>query len=147
MLAVIVAIVATAAVASAYLMTRQSATKSPETTRLRWGASIMGIAFVAIVAVFCIAVWMFDSANDVVAIVGVITGLLGTVIGTFFGVQVGSAGTQAVTTAAGDAARAAGEAQKAAERAGRAVDELTSTQAGPASPPASPGRLTPPHAE
>jgi hypothetical protein len=129
LLAIVVAVVA-AAIASAFLMTRAPSSESAETTRLRWGASIMGVAFVAIVAVFCIAVWMFDSANDVVATVGVITGLMGTVIGTFFGVQVGATGTQTATNAATEAARAAGEAQQAAESAAHAVEELASAQGG-----------------
>jgi cytochrome bd-type quinol oxidase subunit 2 len=126
LLGVIVALVAAAAVGSAFLMTRQAANDSAETTRLKWGAAITAVAFVAIVAVFCMAVWMFDSANDVVATVGVITGLMGTVIGTFFGVQVGSAGTQTATTAALQAARAA---DQAAESAGRAVQEATAARA------------------
>ena len=124
LLGVIVALVAAAAVGSAFLMTRQAANDSPETTRLKWGAAITAVAFVAIVAVFCLAVWMFDSANDVVATVGVITGLMGTVIGTFFGVQVGSAGTQTATAAALEAARAA---ERAADSAGRAAQEATRT--------------------
>jgi uncharacterized BrkB/YihY/UPF0761 family membrane protein len=126
LLGVIVALVAAAAVGSAFLMTRHADNDSPETTRLKWGAAITAVAFVAIVAVFCMAVWMFDSANDVVATVGVITGLMGTVIGTFFGVQVGSAGTQTATTAALQAARAA---DQAAESAGRAVQEATAARA------------------
>jgi flagellar basal body-associated protein FliL len=134
LLAVIVALVAAAAVGSAYLMTRQGASDNPETTRVKWGAAMTAIAFVAIVAVFGIAVWMFDTANDVVATVGVITGLMGTVIGTFFGVQVGSSGTQTATNAAVEAARFAGQAQaeakQAAESAGRAVQEAAAAKAG-----------------
>lgn len=120
LLGVIVALVAAAAVGSAFLMTRGPVNETPDITRLKWGASITAIAFVAIVAVFCIAAWMFDSANDVVATVGVITGLIGTVIGTFFGVQVGSTGTQAATNAAVQAANAA---ERAAESASRAAQD------------------------
>jgi hypothetical protein len=126
LLGVIVALVAAAAVGSAFLMTRQAMNDSPETTRLKWGAAITAVAFVAIVAVFCTAAWMFDDANDVVATVGVITGLMGTVIGTFFGVQVGSAGTQAATAAALEAARAA---ERAADSAGQAVQEAALARA------------------
>jgi uncharacterized BrkB/YihY/UPF0761 family membrane protein len=126
LLGVIVALVAVAAVGSAFLMTRQSMNDSPETTRLKWGAAITAVAFVAIVAVFCTAVWMFDDTNDVVATVGVITGLMGTVIGTFFGVQVGSTGTQAATTAALEAARAA---ERAADSASQAVQEAALARA------------------
>jgi hypothetical protein len=120
LLGVIVALVAAAAVGSAFLMTRQAMNDSPETTRLKWGAAITAVAFVAIVAVFCTAAWMFDDANDVVATVGVITGVMGTVIGTCFGVQVGSTGTQAATAAAMEAARAA---ERAADSVGQAVQE------------------------
>ena len=127
LLGVIVALVAAAAVGSAFLMTRNADKDTPETTRLKYGAAITAVAFVAIVAVFCIAVWMFDSANDVVATVGVITGLMGTVIGTFFGVQVGSAGTQAATTAA---ERAALAADQAAVSAGQAVQEAAAARGG-----------------
>jgi hypothetical protein len=129
LLGVIVALVAAAAVGSAFLMTRQAMNDSPETIRLKWGAAITAVAFVAIVAivaVFCTAAWMFDDANDVVATVGVITGLMGTVIGTFFGVQVGSTGTQAATTTALEAARAA---ERAADSAGQAVQEAALARA------------------
>jgi hypothetical protein len=120
LLGVIVALVAASAVGSAFLLTRQGANDSAETMRLKWGAAITAVGFVAIVAVFCIATWMFTTANDVVATVGVITGLMGTVIGTFFGVQVGATGTQAATNAALEAARSA---ERAAENAGRAIQE------------------------
>lgn len=123
LLAVIVGLVAAAAVAAAFLMTRNSANDTPETIRLTWGAAITAVAFVVIVAVFALAVWVFDEANDVVATVGVNTGLMGTVIGTFFGVQVGSAGTQSATTAAIEAARAA---DRAAAQAGLAAQEAAS---------------------
>jgi uncharacterized BrkB/YihY/UPF0761 family membrane protein len=125
LLGVIVALVAAAAVASAFLMSRGAANDTPETTRLKWGAAITAVAFVAIVAVFALAVWLFDEANDVVATVGVITGLMGTVIGTFFGVQVGSAGTQTATSAAVEAARAA---ERAAEHAGLAAQDAVSAR-------------------
>lgn len=134
LLAVIVALVAAAAVGSAYLMTRQGATDTPETTRVKWGAAMTAIAFMAIVAVFGIATWMLDTANDVVATVGVIIGLMGTVIGTFCGVQPGSSRTQTATNAAVEAARIAEQAQlkakQAAESATRAVQETATVRMG-----------------
>jgi hypothetical protein len=121
LLGAIVAVVAVTALASTVIVTRAADDDSAETTRLKWGAAITSVAFVAIVAVFCIAAWMFTTANDVVATVGVITGLMGTVIGTFFGVQVGATGTRTATNAAQEAARAA---ERAAESAGRAAQEV-----------------------
>jgi hypothetical protein len=64
-------------------------------TRIKYGAWLIGAAFVLLGAVFGIAVWRYASAADVVAVVGSVATVAGTILGAFFGAQVGSAGKEA----------------------------------------------------
>jgi hypothetical protein len=78
--------------------------------RIKYGAGLVLAAFVLLALVFAIAVWQFDTAQDVSAAVGAVAGVVGTIIGAFFGVQVGSAGREAAEIGraeAEDAARTA----------------------------------------
>ncbi len=76
-------------------------------TRIRYGAWLIGAAFVLLGAVFCVAVQRYATASDVVAVVGSVATVAGTILGAFFGAQVGSAGKEAAEVRRGHAERAA----------------------------------------
>jgi hypothetical protein len=73
--------------------------------RIKYGAWLIGAAFVLLVVVLGLALWKFQSAADVTAVVGVVAGVVGTVIGTFLGVHVGSAGKEAAESGRAEAER------------------------------------------
>jgi len=80
---------------------------SPEFARVKYGALLIGVAFALLAAVFCVAVWRFNAAADVTAVVGAVTGVVGTVVGAFFGVQVGSSGKEVAEAGRAEAEKAA----------------------------------------
>ena len=67
---------------------------SAELERVRYGARLVGGAFVLLGVVFAIAVWRFTAARDVTAAVGSVATVVGTIIGAFFGIHIGSAGKE-----------------------------------------------------
>lgn len=75
--------------------TPQSAAQNVDMARVRYGAWLIGAAFVLLGVVFGVAVSQFTSAADVTAVVGSVATVTGTIIGAFFGVQVGSSGKEA----------------------------------------------------
>ncbi|MDR2984139.1 MAG: hypothetical protein LBV34_04780 [Nocardiopsaceae bacterium] len=64
-------------------------------TRIKYGAWLIGAAFILLGVVFGVAVWRYTTASDVVAVVGSVATVAGTILGAFFGAQVGSAGKEA----------------------------------------------------
>jgi|SRR6516225_8059718 len=76
-----------------------SAAESPgpnvDMARVKYGAWLIGAAFILLGVVFGVAVSQFTTAADVTAVVGSVTTVVGTIIGAFFGVQVGSSGKEA----------------------------------------------------
>ena len=67
---------------------------SPELARVRYGALLIGAALALLAVIFSVAVWRFNTAADVTAVVGAVAGVVGTIVGAFFGVQVGSSGKE-----------------------------------------------------
>jgi 3-hydroxymyristoyl/3-hydroxydecanoyl-(acyl carrier protein) dehydratase len=63
--------------------------------RVKYGACLVGAAFILLAVVFAIAVYRFTSAADVAAVVASVATVVGTIIGAFFGIQVGTAGKEA----------------------------------------------------
>ncbi len=80
---------------------------SADLVRIKYGAWLIGAAFVLLGLVFGIAIWQFSTAADVTAVVGSVTTVVGTIIGAFFGVQVGSSGKEAAENGRAHAERAA----------------------------------------
>jgi hypothetical protein len=80
-------------------MTQASAIQNPASSadlaRIKYGAWLIGVAFVLLGVVFGVAVSQFTSAADVTAAVGSVATVVGTIIGAFFGVQAGSSGKEA----------------------------------------------------
>jgi len=76
-------------------------------TRIKYGAWLIGAAFVLLGGVFGVAVWRYSSAADVVAVVGSVATVAGTILGAFFGAQVGSAGKEAAEARRAQAERTA----------------------------------------
>jgi hypothetical protein len=76
-------------------------------TRIKYGAWLIGAAFVLLGVVFVIAVWRYQTAADVVAVVGSVATVAGTILGAFFGAQVGSAGKEAAEARRAQAERTA----------------------------------------
>jgi uncharacterized BrkB/YihY/UPF0761 family membrane protein len=66
--------------------------------RVKYGACLVGAAFLLLAVVFGIAVSRFTSAADVAAVVASVATVVGTIIGAFFGIQVGAAGKEAAET-------------------------------------------------
>jgi hypothetical protein len=62
--------------------------------RIRYGAYLIGAAFVLLGTIFGIAVWHYSAASDVVAVVGSVATVAGTILGAFFGAQLGAAGKE-----------------------------------------------------
>jgi len=75
--------------------------------RVKYGAWLVGAAFVLLGVVFGLAVSQFTTAADVTAVVGSVATVVGTIIGAFFGVQVGSSGKEAAEAGRDKAERTA----------------------------------------
>ena len=58
--------------------------------RVKYGAWLVGVAFILLGLVFGIAVSKLTTAADVTAVVGSVATVVGTIIGAFFGVQLAS---------------------------------------------------------
>ena len=84
----------------------ESSTPSPDLERIKYGAWLIGAAFVLLAVVLGIAVWRFTVASDVAAVVGSVATVIGTIVGAFFGVQVGSSGKEAAEAGRAHAERA-----------------------------------------
>lgn len=80
---------------------------STELARIRYGAYLIGAAFVLLGIVFGVAVTQFTSAPDVVAVVGSMATVVGTIVAAFFGIQAASSGKAASDARRGEAERAA----------------------------------------
>lgn len=63
--------------------------------RVKYGACLVGAAFILLAVVFGIAVSRFTAAADVAAVVASVATVVGTIIGAFFGIQVGTSGKEA----------------------------------------------------
>ena len=72
--------------------------------RIRYGACLIGAAFVLLGVVFGIAIMQFKAASDVVAVVGSIATVVGAIVAAFFGIQAASS-----SKAAAEAGRARAE--------------------------------------
>jgi hypothetical protein len=88
-----------------------------ELERVKYGACLVGGAFVLLGVVFGIAVWRFSAARDVTAAVGSVAAVIGTIVGAFFGIHIGSSAKE--TAEAGRAHAEAGRAH--AENIARAA--------------------------
>jgi hypothetical protein len=75
--------------------------------RIKYGAWLIGVAFLFLLLVLVVALFQFDASEDVVAVVGAVTGVVGTIIGAFFGVQVGRADKEEESTRRVEAERKA----------------------------------------
>jgi hypothetical protein len=78
-----------------------------ELTRIKYGAALIGAAFVPLGIVFGVAVSHFTSAPDVVAVVGSVATVVGTIVAAFFGIQAASSGKAAADAGRAQAERAA----------------------------------------
>jgi hypothetical protein len=58
--------------------------------RIRYGACLIGAAFVLLGVVFSVAIMQFKTASDVVAVVGSVATVVGTIVAAFFGIQAAS---------------------------------------------------------
>jgi len=72
--------------------------------RIRYGAFLIGTAFVLLGVVFGVAIMHFKAASDVVAVVGSVATVVGTIVAAFFGIQAASS-----SKAAAEAGRAHAE--------------------------------------
>jgi uncharacterized membrane protein YraQ (UPF0718 family) len=72
--------------------------------RIRYGACLIGAAFVLLGVVFSVAIMHFRTASDVVAVVGSVATVVGTIVAAFFGIQAASS-----SKAAAEAGRAHAE--------------------------------------
>jgi len=72
--------------------------------RIRYGACLIGAAFVLLGVVFGVAIMHFKTATDVVAVVGSVATVVGTIVAAFFGIQAASS-----SKAAAEAGRAHAE--------------------------------------
>jgi hypothetical protein len=90
-----------------------------------WGAIVVIVGLLVIAGVFGGTVWKFSNANNVVAVLGLVTGVVGTVVTAFFGIH--------ATAAAGtDAATAAAYADP--DKAGELADKLRGVEPAPPDP-------------
>lgn len=85
----------------------QKPSPNVDMARVKYGAWLVGAAFVLLGVVFGFAVSQFSTAADVTAVVGGVATVVGTIIGAFFGVQVGSSGKEAAEAGRTNAERAA----------------------------------------
>lgn len=69
-------------------------TTSPDELRIKYGSVAILGGFILVAVVMGVAIWRWDSANDVALVVGLVTSMVGTVVGAFFGIQVGSQGKE-----------------------------------------------------
>lgn len=99
------------AISNANQITHPDAGQKPapnvDMARVKYGAWLVGAAFVLLGVVFGIAVSQFSTAADVTAVVGAVAAVVGTIIGAFFGVQAGSSGKEAAEAGRNNAERAA----------------------------------------
>lgn len=58
--------------------------------RIRYGACLIGAAFVLLGVVFGVAIMQFKAASDVVAVVGSVATVVGAIVAAFFGIQAAS---------------------------------------------------------
>lgn len=72
--------------------------------RIRYGACLIGGAFVLLGVVFGVAISRFKAATDVVAVVGSVATVVGTIVAAFLGIQAASS-----SNAAAEAQRAHAE--------------------------------------
>jgi hypothetical protein len=84
----------------------QNPASSADLARIKYGAWLIGVAFVLLGVVFGIAVSQFTNAADVTAAVGSVATVVGTIIGAFFGIQAGSSGKEAAEAGRAQAERA-----------------------------------------
>jgi hypothetical protein len=75
--------------------------------RIKYGAWLIVAGFVLLAVVLGLALWKFQTAADVTAVVGVVAGVIGTIIGTFLGVHVGSTGKEVAESGRAEAERVA----------------------------------------
>jgi uncharacterized membrane protein len=61
---------------------------------IKYGFWVIIIGFILVTVIFIVAIFKWQEASDVTAVVGAFTGLVGTVVGAFFGAQIGSAGKE-----------------------------------------------------
>ena len=85
----------------------QNPAPNVDMARVKYGAWLVGGAFVVLGVVFGVAVSRFTTAADVTAAVGSVATVVGTIVGAFFGVQVGSSGKEAAEAGRNQAERAA----------------------------------------
>ena len=85
----------------------QQSNQNVDVTRIRYGAWLVGAAFVLLGVIFGVAVAKFKVPADVATIVGSVAGVVGTIIGAYFGVQVGSSGKEVAEAGRVQAERAA----------------------------------------
>jgi hypothetical protein len=78
-----------------------------DATRIRYGAWLVGAAFVLLGVIFGISTAKFKVPADVATIVGSVSGVVGTIIGAYFGIQVGSSGKEVAEAGRAQAERAA----------------------------------------
>jgi hypothetical protein len=90
-----------------HLSPAQKPAPNVDMARVRYGAWLVGAAFVVLAVVFGVAVSQFTTAADVTATVGSVATVIGTIIGAFFGVQVGSSGKESAEAGRNNAERAA----------------------------------------
>lgn len=91
----------------AHASSGQNPAPNVDMARVKYGAWLVGGAFVVLAVVFGVAVSRFTTAADVTAAVGSVATVVGTIVGAFFGVQVGSSGKEAAEAARNQAERAA----------------------------------------
>jgi hypothetical protein len=103
----------------------QASSLSADQEQMRYGARLVGWAFVLLGVVFAIAVWRFTAARDVTAAVGSVATVVGTIIGAFFGVHIGSSARESAVKAG----RAHADAVQAQAEAGQAQAEARRDQA------------------
>ncbi len=72
----------------------QPAVPTVDMIRVKYGACLVGGAFILLAVVFGIAVSRFTAAADVAAVVASVATVVGTIIGAFFGIQVGASGKE-----------------------------------------------------
>jgi uncharacterized BrkB/YihY/UPF0761 family membrane protein len=72
----------------------QQSSANTDLTRVRYGAWLVGAAFVLLGVIFGIAVTRFTNPAEIVAVIGSEATVVGTIVGAYFGIQVGSSGKE-----------------------------------------------------